>query len=957
MKRIYNLTLVVLIGFFTGGTLTSCVSDDTLSLKDEEQQSMPEGMLTINYKIGFPDEVSTTYAGGTTMIQTAAECKINNIHALFFYPADHPDASLQNKFVGYARTSNIRSGGSLPKNQGTASFALPDEISKNSKIQVILLANFDEFAFRGTYTSIGQMIEALIRGETINKARQELKLFYQDNKGMDVEVEKSKVLPMSAEATYPGNNTTPLHVEFERRVARVDLVNNCHDKKVIPEGSTTEVPLFILKSAKLYNVNMHAYATKNGHDYLIDPSGEDYIDFDEQAMDLSQNNKSIEGRFYAFPNYVTQPTLKDKQTTCLVVEGFYQGSEKATFYRINVTSKTNNEHQPQKEQTLLANGLYTININNVTGGGKGNEDEALGSDAIEIDYTINEWDESMLETHAFDEHGNALSVSHRNISFSNKGGQQLPIDVYTKQSKTHPITTPWSVSLEQLGDIDYSDKFEIIEDQANNKFNIKTKEDNSTMTDWVAYAKVSWGGIDIYISLTQLSPYSTLKGITVFPKDLIVINESSTRKLGVNTQGNFDGLDISHITHSIMYSDDSNTDWITRVRPSAPQTQLDQGIYYFDVDIKAQEANATSRTAIIKFVVKNGKHIASAEASITQSPTKLPEKNNEGLTINMYLYNKEPDAGQQPTYVEKRRSDIVGLSPALTRWGDENSLLFSQAPADQIYYHLHITSDFDWQIETDKSTGNNLKFETLSVDDSTGKTKTTVLKVSPVKDAPHAWAGEFKIKYENGSARTFFAAQEGVYRQFTDATDSPVHFYGIINYRNQLWLDRNLGDLKSAKYDNAVYANVNNTWYSHNTKVYNIQELNRNCPPGWALPNATEALNFVESIRNNNGTLQVLTSLPTIDPDEGGAHDPNSKSKYYDLSKSAQYLGGANDERWYGSTETDEAGTSSLHTFSIATSHATTYVHVLFSAKGRKIWTTTRHGEIISSSKTLDTFY
>ena len=91
MKRIYNLTLVVLIGFFTGGTLTSCVSDDTLSLKDEEQQSMPEGMLTINYKIGFPDEVSTTYAGGTTMIQTAAECKINNIHALFFYPAKRTD--------------------------------------------------------------------------------------------------------------------------------------------------------------------------------------------------------------------------------------------------------------------------------------------------------------------------------------------------------------------------------------------------------------------------------------------------------------------------------------------------------------------------------------------------------------------------------------------------------------------------------------------------------------------------------------------------------------------------------------------------------------------------------------------------------------------------------------------------------------------------------------------------
>lgn len=945
MKRTYNLTVAVLLALFAGG-FASCVSDDT-GLKPDIVPGDSNGRsLVINYNIDFPDEVSTYASPEKPTLQIERECKVEDIYILYFYPSDDPNPTNRNKYAGYTRTGTIKSGGDLPINKGSATVTVPGNLTLDQEMQLIVLANFDNFAYKFTYNSIEEMLEGKLTDMLFEDAKKELKLVLQDTKGFE-----GKALPMSAVQVKDAASKS-VSVKFKRRVARIDVENAIHPgTKDLPEGE----PSFKLLSARIYNANIYGWATDAGGTSVISNNGSDYIKYEDQVVQLKDNNKEIKGRLYSFPNFITAPTLQDQQTTCLIIGGIYQGDSKETYYRINVTPKEPDEAKPYKEQRLLANGLYTIRITKVHGSGSDTPDEAYDADELKLDYIINEWDDSLLGTHSFDEYGNALSVSHRNVSFSNAGGQQLPIQVYTKQSNAHPISTPWSVSLEQLGDVDYTDKFEIVEDQANNQFYIKTKEANTSMTDWVAYAKVSWGGIDIYISLTQLSPYSTLKGITVFPKDLIVINESSTRKLGVNTQGNFDGLDISHITHSIMYSDDSNTGWITDVRPSAPQTQLDQGIYYFDVDIKAQEANATSRTAIIKFVVKNGKHIASAEASITQSPTKFPEENNEGLTINMYLYNKEPQAGQQPEYIEKKRSDIVGLSPALSEWSEENSLLFSQAPADQIYYHLYITSDFDWQIETDKNTGANLKFEIESIDDPSGKTKTTTLKVSASKDAPHAWAGDFKIKYENGSARTFYAAQEGVYRQFTDATDSPVHFYGIINYRNQLWLDRNLGDLKSAKYDNAVYANVNNEWYSHNTKVNDIRELNRNCPPGWALPNATEALNFVESIRNNNGTLQVLTSLPTTDGDAGGANDPNSKSKYYDLSKSPQYLGGANDKSWHGSPDVDSNGTSSANTFSIATSNSSTYVHVLFNVKNkRKMWTTTKIGTSPGSINALN---
>lgn len=786
LKNIINPLRLFTVLILSAG-LTACTNKDW----ETPEESNPR-ILKLNYQIDEKVE-GQTYA----VDAEAHECRMNEVYTLFFRASDH--ATAPNKYVGYTRTKISSSA-----NSGTAQISLPPNEDINDKWQLLFLANFDDNAFLDGEANTNDLLKNKLTGKTFDEAQSYLMAYLERTTGL------FSPLPMSASIIKEAS-TNIANITLKRRVARIDANNSAGN--------------FVLETAQVWNARTKGYLFDKAGNHVNGDSDGDFANYNEQIANASGG--ILKAKLYAFPNFVATPTLQDHQTTCLIIGGKYNGSTVTTYYRLNVCA-------PGGQQTLKANSAYTLSITKVTGAGEEKPGDAYDRSELQMEYNLNEWDNSFLGTYVFDADGNGLAVSQRNVVFSNQGNQTVQLEVFTLNSPTHPITTGWSISDVTGTGAAY---FTAVkgEENARKYIRVSVLSDNTTTIDRQAAVTVTWGNISIPVNLTQLNPtsISLFGGIKTNPTLLWFPAAGATKEICVNLQGNFSGITRTDIAASLFY-DGTTTGWLALSKGTTPDNVI-EGIYYYNVT--ALPTTGETRKADIKFTVTKGNLVATTQVEVDQTVTDQSDPGYMRLQ-SMYVYAKQTNG----TYTERglladQFNTFQGIPAG---HNGSNCLQFATVGCDFLKYQLRIQSSMAWKIVVSASTQVGLTFDKMS---DTGDVTEKRVWITANKDVAVIWSGSFYVEYENGDRTNYVVYQEGIFA--TLPTNNQVYFYKTMMINGRMWLDRNLGATVGQNGLSGYFSNQGST-ITHVTNVNEAKgvyltrtQANTACPSGFRLPKIT----------------------------------------------------------------------------------------------------------------------
>lgn len=713
--------------------LTGCISDDISSNVNEEDK------LNIVYNIsGADSKVLSSRAIGEC---SQEENKVKEIYAFFFLPGI--DGS--GKYIGMQIVStndNPYAG------TGSASCTLPDDFTVKEAFRIIMIANYSDY----TKSSTSDYFDSLLEDKTAKEAEDILTFNVSTSKGAS-----QSRLPMVS-ISDKAEKTNQLSVNFTRMVSRIDIKNS------------VDLSNFKLVSAELWNCRKSSQIS--ACKYISD----DYIDLTDN-IGTSSDGLSISASLYTFENQVLTPTINDKRTTCLIIGGYYAGSSKLTYYRVNVVA-------PNCSQDLERNHIYTINITNVKCDGSGTKTEAADEKEVKVEYIVNDWDNSGLKNLLIDEHGNRLTVSVVNVIFGVDGGS-TDIDVSVTKSETNPINDPWKVSAlsgDNAANFTASKKDDT-------SLTVSAPKKNNTSKDYFATVYVEWGGLKLPITLKQLNPTKTVQGLNITPSTLYFSNSDSVPKsITVDLLGSCQGIDPSKDIKVALIYDNSDFAWLNVNYKGGDK---DTGIFYFDV-LPDKNTTGVYRNAQLKVSVNQDGSQSTGSIPIIQSNISHDKQFTRTYTVEVYekLY-------YATDYTIK--GTILDFYKQLKGFPEnqcsQNDLNFSIADSKQYKYVLSIQSSGSWRIVTDPNAGNNLTFSmTEHEGDPNTKYEVEILAAREVKIG---WSGMFAVEFEDGQKVTYNAYQTGIMWPLGENSSglepTDVYYYSTFIMNNKVWLDRNLG--------------------------------------------------------------------------------------------------------------------------------------------------------------------
>ena len=205
---------------------------------------------------------------------------------------------------------------------------------------------------------------------------------------------------------------TPLIIRFTRAVARIDLnnhtVGNSENSLDIIWAKVSNYRDSGLIDVDMPIGNVIAKADPEG----VIPKG---------CVQLNES-QIVKGGLYAFSNRVQFIEQKDKETTCILIYGSFNG-RKPSYYRINIG-------QNGAIQYLKRNYIYTITITNVTKNGSDTEEEALYVDDSGLTYELADKWENSHEIEV-DDKGNYLRVFSDYVILHGQKNAREDVTVYT----------------------------------------------------------------------------------------------------------------------------------------------------------------------------------------------------------------------------------------------------------------------------------------------------------------------------------------------------------------------------------------------------------------------------------------------------------------------------------------------------------------------------------------------
>lgn len=171
-------------------------------------------------------------------------------------------------------------------------------------------------------------------------------------------------LPMGATVVKKANETA-IDVELTHVVTRFDVF--------------CEAEGYELCSASIWNAYAASFIWEGSFTDFTQPRTERYYGVEVNA------NKEIVGSLYAFENYVSSPSQKDKVTTCLIIGLKNLGSGKVEYFRTNVNVSSITGHQ------LKRNNVYRTVVRSVNNTGDETERGAYENGELLLDIDISNW--------------------------------------------------------------------------------------------------------------------------------------------------------------------------------------------------------------------------------------------------------------------------------------------------------------------------------------------------------------------------------------------------------------------------------------------------------------------------------------------------------------------------------------------------------------------------------------
>lgn len=392
------LLLVLLVG------VTAC-SDEVDNKKDPHTT----GEFILNYHI---EDVQTRVAA------LAKEMSIHDVY-IAFYSDDK-----QEKLITSVKAELI-------PNSYSVKFALPAELEENESYKTIIVGNMDNYLnessfseyldknSKSTYSDLLYDITAIAKDDQ----RIVTPLPYA---GVLLGANGKETLFITPSKTESKINAS---IRFTRSVSRIDFVN----------AAASDLKVAWVKVANYRTQGSVFHSTMALGDIIPgdsdkEPSKETpgYIEVDEPVEIEGVLQQFVKGGLYTFSNMVANTLPNDAKTTCLLIGGYYKGSNELTYYRANVSEKN-------RVQVLRRNHVYSITVTKVKGKGYETEHEALNGIDPQIDVEVgDEWetDEGNL---IVDDDGNYLNVSKVYLVTNSNQGDTGIIHVAVKKGTVWDI--------------------------------------------------------------------------------------------------------------------------------------------------------------------------------------------------------------------------------------------------------------------------------------------------------------------------------------------------------------------------------------------------------------------------------------------------------------------------------------------------------------------------------------
>ena len=267
-------------------------------------------------------------------------------------------------------------------------------------------------------------------------------------------------------------------IHLVRALARIDVGINFKQDETAQGGLK-----FKIKSVNVYRYAQSMYVTgTQSTTYRQTTNGREPLPHTPTGMTAATDADPLEFTAIAgVDSYVRNiyiPEIsndgKDRNhRTCLVIGGYYNGSTKVTYYRVDfITRETKSPNDViTKQLDVLRNHRYRFNITKIEGPGTDTPGEALETEPVNIAYDVIVWDEAKIDKIIYDGQY-YLSVSKDKFHFGKDA-----------TSENYKIRTNWPDGYKIVDENGKVWAKDTIETKANNQWVYFTTNDSQKLID------------------------------------------------------------------------------------------------------------------------------------------------------------------------------------------------------------------------------------------------------------------------------------------------------------------------------------------------------------------------------------------------------------------------------------------------------------------------------------------
>ncbi len=251
-------------------------------------------------------------------------------------------------------------------------------------------------------------------------------------------------------------------IHLVRALARIDVGINFDETKPADETAQGGAK-FKIKSVNVYRYAQSMYVTgTQALTFRMDGATREPLPHTPAGMTAAADGAPLvftaDAGVDSYVRNIYVPEIANKtkdndHRTCLVIGGYYDGSTKVTYYRVDFITREIKSPRDviTKQLDVLRNHRYRFNITKIEGPGTDTPEEALTTEPVNISYDVVVWDEAKIDKIMYDGQY-YLSVSKDKFHFG-KDATSENYTIRTNWPDGYKIVkadgTPWATTATQ----------------------------------------------------------------------------------------------------------------------------------------------------------------------------------------------------------------------------------------------------------------------------------------------------------------------------------------------------------------------------------------------------------------------------------------------------------------------------------------------------------------------------